>query len=151
MKDAASCFDTYGQSLEDDLKVIRDWGATALVSLIDFYEMKMLGVEDLPEKTIAAGLLWLHLPIGNLGVPDEQFERKWQERIPLLRRMLGEGQRIVLHCREGNGRTGIVAARLLIETGMEASQAIRSVMKVRPGSFFLPAHEAYCLAISPAG
>jgi protein-tyrosine phosphatase len=60
-----------------------------------------------------------------------------------LRRILREGGRIVLHCRGGLGRTGLVAARLLIEFGMAPQEAIRRVRAARPGAIQTREQEDY--------
>lgn len=41
---------------------------------------------------------------------------------------------MLVHCRGGLGRAGIIAARLLIELGMEPTLAIENVRKIRPGA-----------------
>ena len=37
------------------------------------------------------------------------------------------GERVILHCYAGLGRTGMIAARLLVELGVEPEQAIAEV------------------------
>lgn len=146
MKDQASCFDLYGESLVDDLLTIRNWGAAALVTLIDDLEFKILGVREFPATVASLNLPWFHLPIRNLGIPDESFDRQWQGAGPLLCKLLREGERVVVHCKEGIGRAGIIAARLLIEMGTPAEKAISLVQRARPGSLQLYSHERYCLS-----
>ena len=51
------------RDLELDLQVVRDWGAQALVSLIENYEFELLGVPELPEMTGNFGIRWFHLPL----------------------------------------------------------------------------------------
>ena len=41
---------------------------------------------------------------------------------------------VLVHCRGGLGRAGTIAARLLIELGVEPAKAIEDVRAVRPGS-----------------
>src|SRR5689334_22882822 len=117
MKDEYSCFDHYGDSMTDDLLTIRNWGATALVTLLDESELHILGVNDLPRKARTLNLLWLHLPLRNLSIPDEKFDVQWSWAGPRIGQWLRNGQRIVIHCKEGIGRAGLVAARLMIEMG----------------------------------
>ena len=144
MKDEYSCLDTYNESLNDDLQTIRNWGAIALVTLLDVAELTALGVNELSRKAMSNNLIWIHLPICNLHVPDEKFEEKWLWVGPRLNQWLREGNRIAIHCKEGIGRAGVVAARLMIELGMPAAQAIKAVQKARPGSLQLHTHEKYC-------
>jgi protein-tyrosine phosphatase len=44
------------------------------------------------------------------------------------------GERILLHCAAGLGRTGTVAARLLMMSGQDADSAIKSVRAARSGT-----------------
>lgn len=121
------------RDLDLDLQVIRDWQAQALVTLIENFEFELLSVPELPEKTRAFGIRWFHLPIVDVWVPDRVFEEEWETAGEELRQILREGGRIVLHCRGGLGRTGLVAARLLIDFGMAPQEAIRRVRAARPG------------------
>jgi ADP-ribosyl-[dinitrogen reductase] hydrolase len=45
-----------------------------------------------------------------------------------------DGGRIVLHCRGGLERTGTIAARLLVEFGLDSRAAIAAVRQARPGA-----------------
>ncbi len=92
------------------------------------------GVPELPEKTVTYGIRWFHLPIVDVGIPDERFEEEWETAGKVLRRILADGGRIVLHCRGGLGRTGTIAARLLVEFGMTPREAIAKVRIARPGA-----------------
>lgn len=77
-------------------------------------------------------MAWAHLPIPDQGVPGNTFSVAWpQVRGEVLSR-LTSGCRVVLHCRGGLGRTGLVAALLLIENGIFQDEAIRAVRSVRP-------------------
>ena len=115
-----------------DMGVIVDWGASTLVSLMEDHEFPKFGVPDLGDVAEAAGLEWHWLPIRDVHAPDERFERLWTYSGHILRRKLASGERIVLHCRGGLGRTGTVAARLAIECGVAPEEALLRVRKARP-------------------
>jgi len=146
-------FDLYSESLLDDLLAIRAWGAVVVVTLLEETELHALGVRDLGKHVVALNMIWLHLPVRNMGLPDERFDKKWREVLPCLRNLLQEGQRLIIHCKEGIGRAGVVTARLLVELGVPAVEAIRLVRKARPGSLMLYSHEKYChgLDVGSAG
>ena len=63
----------------------------------------------------------------------------------VLRRRLQSGERIVLHCRGGLGRTGTIAARLAIELGETPETALRRVRAARKGTVETHEQEAYVL------
>lgn len=77
---------------------------------------------------------WHHLPIRDGSIPDELFEDLWIYSGMRLRKLLSDGQNIVIHCKGGLGRTGMIGARLLVELGLEPEVAISRVRAARPGS-----------------
>ena len=79
-------------------------------------------------------MLWFHLPIVDVSIPDERFEREWELAGQELRSILRRRLDVLVHCRGGLGRAGTIAARLLIELGMEPTKAIERVRAVRPGA-----------------
>jgi len=131
------------RDLDDDLEVIIAWGAHALVSLIEGYEFVLLDVPEFPEKVRTLGIPWFHLPIVDLNVPDNRFDEEWEIAGKELRRILADGGRILLHCRAGLGRTGTIAAQLLIEFGMDPREAIARVRQARPGAIQTRVQEEY--------
>ena len=86
---------------------------------------------------------WLLLPIRDVDVPDSLFEKKWVSEGKKLRALLTEGRNVLVHCRGGLGRSGTIAARLLIERGMEPDKAISLVRKHRPGAIETSKQEDY--------
>ena len=120
-------------------------GATSLVSLVERHELSAFGVSNLGEAAEEAGLEWHHLPIKDVHIPDERFERRWTYSGQVLRRRLQSGERIVLHCRGGLGRTGTIAARLAIELGETPETALRRVRAARKGAVETHEQEAYVL------
>jgi ADP-ribosyl-[dinitrogen reductase] hydrolase len=131
------------RDLDLDLQVILDWQAQALVTLIEEFEFDLLSVPELPKKARALGIRWFHLPIVDVSVPDRMFEEEWETAGEELRQILREGGRIVLHCRGGLGRTGTIAARLLVEFGMDPREAIQRVRVARPGAIQTREQEEY--------
>ena len=90
---------------------------------------------------------WHHLPIRDVYIPDALFEELWEESGMRLRQILSQGGRVLLHCRGGIGRTGTIAARLLVEFGASPEEAIRMVRRARPGTIETPAQEAYVMKL----
>jgi len=134
-----------GQSapLSGDIQKLRDWGARGIVTLLEDHEFELLGVTSLPEEVEALGMRWWHLPIRDMASPDEDFEVRWRRTGKELRDLLGDGFSVVLHCRGGLGRTGTIAARLLVELGSTPALAIERVRAARPGSIETRAQEKY--------
>ncbi len=113
--------------LEPDLKELSDWGANGVVSLIEEKEFRLNNVTELPRRLTEAGMWWLHLPIVDMDIPDQNFEDIWAYDGERIRHALRIGERVILHCYAGLGRTGMIAARILVEMGMDPEMAIKTV------------------------
>ena len=142
------------RDLDADVRAIGEWGAAAVVTLIEDHEFEMLGVERLSAAVRDAGMQWHHLPIPDLQVPDARFEAGWASAGVRLGNQLRDGERVLVHCRGGLGRTGMVAARLLVEfAGATPRQALDRVREARHGAVETPEQEAWVLELkapSPA-
>jgi len=140
-------FEPSTQRLEADIRTIAAWGASVLVTLMEEVELGILQIPDLPRTVADYGLRWIHLPIRNRTLPGKDFEQIWSVVGGELRDILGRGGKIVIHCQEGVGRTGLVAARLLIEMGVEPDRAMSLVRKARSGALETWPHEKYCTSL----
>jgi ADP-ribosyl-[dinitrogen reductase] hydrolase len=141
----------WDRSLDDDMKAVSDFGAAALVTLMPDSELQSLLVspDQVRRKASELGVEWFQLPIPDAGTPDQHFEHSWADAGPRLRALLKDGHNIVIHCKGGLGRTGTIAARLLIEFGMAPQMAIQSVRKARPDTIEPGVQEQYVLALTP--
>jgi ADP-ribosyl-[dinitrogen reductase] hydrolase len=140
----------WDRDLNRDLDAIRDWGATAVVTLLEPDELILLRVERLGEEVLCRNMLWFHLPIADVSIPDERFEQEWDVAGEELRSILRSDSDVLVHCRGGLGRAGTIAARLLAELGMEPATAIESVRRVRPGAIETSDQEKFVLGIGTA-
>lgn len=142
-KDRHSNTGIWERDLEADMESIRAWGTTCLVTLMEDHEFDQLGVRQLPFKAQELGLTWFHIPIRDVSIPDFRFHERWSGIGLRLMKVLFEGGRVVVHCRGGLGRSGIVAALLLIEAGMNSRSAVDMVREARPGAIETVQQEAY--------
>lgn len=124
----------WDRDLDIDLAAIRDWGAEVVATLVEQHELALLHVLSLPDAVARHGMKWVHLPIRDVSVPDRRFEETWLSVGPDLRKRVRSGGKILLHCRGGLGRSGMIAARMLVEFGMNAQNAIDAVRRARPGA-----------------
>lgn len=149
-KKGSSVFgEPWARDLGADLRTLVAWGPIALVTLMEEHELQQLGAGGLGEAAELLGLEWHHLPIQDLGAPDERFERLWTYSGHVLRAHLRAGRRIVIHCRGGRGRTGLLAARLMVELGEDPRRAVTQVRGARDGAIETPAQLAHVLAQKP--
>lgn len=124
----------WDRDLEKDLAVIRRWGTATVVTVMERHEFELLGIPEFPEVMARQPFAWHLLNIRDSDVPGPEFEYAWPTVSVELHSRLRRGERIVIHCRGGLGRTGLVAARLLIESGTPAEEAIQQVRDRRPGA-----------------
>lgn len=131
------------RNLKRDLTAIQEWGATGVVTLNEEPELESLGLGDLGSQIVEAGFWWRNLPIMDMNVPVPPFEENWQVEGQQIIASIAAGERVLLHCLAGLGRTGMIAARLLVDMGMSAEQAIVEVRRLRPRAIQTSEQEEY--------
>jgi protein-tyrosine phosphatase len=115
---------------EDLGQLAGEHGATLLVTLLTRRELDALG--GLRRSARALGMAWIHHPIPDMEPPASPAAAAGL--VALLADHLSTGRTAVVHCLAGLGRTGTVAACLLVAQGRAAGEAIAAVRSVRPGS-----------------
>lgn len=129
------CPGTMDDSVEAALNNLKSSGAKAVITLMTLEEMAIHHVEHLNAVCSELGLDWIHLPIADEGAPDALFENLWVDSKLGIHQYLDQGDGVVIHCKGGSGRTGVVAARILMERGMPMENAIEQVKHLRPKAF----------------
>jgi ADP-ribosyl-[dinitrogen reductase] hydrolase len=147
-KQASALSGPWDRDLGADLAAIADWGAVAVISLIEDHEIEALGVSSLGAEVAERHMEWIHLPIRDVSVPGVAFEHAWKLHGPGIRARLRDGFNILVHCKGGLGRAGTIAARLLVELGTTPGEAIARVRSARPGAIETGAQEAYVRSFS---
>ena len=125
---------SWDRDLDIDLDAVKNWGASLLLTLVEQNELEQLRVPGLGEAARIRNIQWLHLPIKDYHTPDNSFENDWASNGGTIRQLLRNGSDIVVHCKGGLGRAGMIAARLLVELGVPPETAIKSVRAVREGA-----------------
>ena len=142
------------RDLGADLNVIRDWGATAVLTLITDEEIRRLKVGGLERGVLDRHMEWWHLPILDGSTPGPDFEEVWTVAGEAIRDRLRLGFDVLVHCKGGLGRAGTVAARLLVELGTPPRAAIDDVRSARGDAAIenraQEAHVEGCTAQTPA-
>ncbi len=84
---------------------------TDVVCLLEAPEMRKFRVADFFPRLEEHGIAWHHFPVPD-GLPPSIAQL--EAALRLLRRMLRQGRVVLVHCYGGLGRTGVVAACLLL-------------------------------------
>lgn len=118
-----------GEWLKDEIRSWSQSGIDVVVSLLTRDEMKDLELNEEAELCRAHNISFISFSIEDLGVPASRSEAL--NLVSALERLLVEGHGIVIHCRGGIGRSGLLAASLLVSSGIEPEAAIGRVSDAR--------------------
>jgi protein-tyrosine phosphatase len=111
---------------------VADWngaGIDAVLSLLTSEEQQELGLRSEASEASRQGLEFSSFPIADLQVP--RSEAQLAKVLDEVTTKLSAGKNVVVHCRQGIGRTGLIAACLLIKSGMSPGAAVESVSAAR--------------------
>jgi len=115
--------------LEDEIKTLRQAGIDVLISLLTHSEIRELKLIAEPDLCLAEGIEYLALPVIDRQVPP--FQPATFDFLARLNDLLMQGKHLVIHCRMGIGRSALVAASLLVITGMTTDNAFEHVAEAR--------------------
>jgi protein-tyrosine phosphatase len=103
-------------------------GVDRIVSMLGQKEAKALGMGQEAQLCEDRGMAFVGYPIEDFGLPDiAPFHRF----IHTLLAQLTDGAQVAVHCRAGIGRSGMVAASVLIGSGLGVQTAIDAVSAAR--------------------
>lgn len=117
--------------LTRSIAAIVDWRPRVAVTLVEAPEFGP-ALRTFQTALAARNISWLHFPIRNYSVPAP--DAGWEALGRQLHAALDEGGRILIHCWGGLGRSGMIAARLLVERGERPDRAVAQVRAARPGA-----------------
>ncbi len=118
--------------LASDVRAIVDWKPRIVVSMTEQAEMDRYGSGNLAALLAGASIEWRPLPIRDYGEPQGSSRDAWPGLAARLHEVLDDGGAILLHCRGGQGRSGMIALRLLVERGEDTSGALARLRSARP-------------------
>ena len=132
----------WDRDLGTDLeRLAEEYHVNLLVSLMERVEYSYLGVPDLLLRAEERGMEVIHLPIPDGGAPVEPEADRYVPLIEDVVERLEKGQTVVVHCRGGQGRSGMLAASVLVALGHPAVKALEIVRGTREGAVETPEQE----------
>ncbi len=121
-------------ALETDLAIALDWDPTLVLSMTELSEMEAVGSASLGDQLRQLGIDWFHLPVRDFAGLGRAEAKAWPELASAIHDNLDAGKGVLIHCRGGQGRTGMIALRLLVERGEEPDAALKRLRTARPGA-----------------
>ena len=118
-----------GEWLDDEVIGWRADGVDTVVSLLELSEILELGLEREAELSREHGIEFISFPIPDRGLPTSLRDAATLAQTLALQ--VCEGKAVAIHCRAGIGRSSLVAAGVLICSGLRADDALRLISVAR--------------------
>jgi protein-tyrosine phosphatase len=118
-----------GDWLEDEARAWRQAGIDVVLSLLEKGEATELDLAKEPDVVESNRIRFISFPIPDRGIPVSQ-----KDALSLLATIAGfleEGQNVAIHCRQSVGRSGLIAAGLLVISGTDVDKAVEAVSAAR--------------------
>lgn len=130
------------RDMQKDLTRLREEYSThLLVTLMEREEMHKYGMESLFQELSAYAIRSLWFPIRDMSIPTSLDHT--QRCVEKILGSLENKEHVVIHCRGGHGRTGLIAACVLVEFGLTPKEAIRATRTARSGTIHNTSQEDF--------
>ena len=100
-----------------------------MVSLLTKNEESELGLSDEREIVQRSGLTFINFPIPDYSVPPSK--QATRQLVAELEEHLSHGSRVGIHCRQGIGRSSLIAACVLVTAGESAGSVFEQIGMAR--------------------
>jgi protein-tyrosine phosphatase len=118
-----------GEWLEDEIIGWQMEGVDTVVSLLEPAEISELGLENEAELSQEHGIEFISFPIQDRGLPASL--RDATTLAQAVAHQVRQGKAVAIHCRAGIGRASLIAAGVLICSGLSADDAFRLISVAR--------------------
>lgn len=118
-----------GDWLEDEVAAWKETGLDVIVSLLEADEAADLGLQQEGELSRKAGMEFISFPIVDRNIPASGIETL--ALLQRLLRLLAGGKNVGVHCRQGIGRSALIASSLLVLSGLPPELAFQRVGTAR--------------------
>src|SRR5262245_5849952 len=118
-----------GDWLDDEATAWRRAGIDVVVSLLEDDEAAQLDLVDERQAAESRAIGFISFPIPDRGVPASTEAAI--ELIGHIAAQLEAGKNVAVHCRQGIGRSGLIAAGVLMNSGLQPEKAMETVSSAR--------------------
>jgi ADP-ribosylglycohydrolase len=116
-------------------------GCTTFLLLVEDVDLDMTRAWPVLPALAAEGIEVIRHPVPDLDVPRDP--ERYRATLDAVRVRLAAGERVVVACRGGLGRTGTAVACLLVDAGLAPDEAIARTRAARPGAVECPSQETF--------
>ena len=118
-----------GEWLDDEISAWKAEGFDVVVSLLETEEQVELGLLEEAAVAHRHGIHFISFPIPDRDLPHSLTETSLL--IDRLKDLLQQNRSVVIHCRQGVGRAGMIAAGVLVSMNVDPHHALETVSKAR--------------------
>lgn len=106
------------QDMSDDIQFLQEQGFKTIVTLL----------EEPLELPDGHGFEQIHFPIVDMKTPGSPQQA--EKYCSGIMQRIAQGEKVLLHCEMGTGRTGTILACCLVHQGLNGDEAIAAARKV---------------------
>ena len=118
-----------GDWLEEEVRSWQETGLEVVVSLLTHAENTELELDREELLCQARGIQFYAYPIQDRGVPASR--KATADLVQKLETTLEAGKSVVVHCRQGIGRSSLLAALLLVSAEIDPEAALAQISQAR--------------------
>ena len=118
-----------GDWLQEEIASWHGAGIDTVLSLLTPEEEQSLDLTNEASVVKARGMNFMQLPIPDREVPGSETEVS--AALEKLNAKLSSDRNVIVHCRQGVGRSGLVAVCLLVTNGLDVKTAVKSISAAR--------------------
>lgn len=115
--------------MEEQLYDLQMAGVEVIVSLLPHSEIRELRLQDEPERCQRHQIEFIWFPIADHRVPSSL--RSAMRLIKKIVSRIQQGKGVAIHCRMGIGRSGMIAAGVLMMQQVDLETALQQLSLVR--------------------
>lgn len=105
------------------------WRPDLVLTMTEVAEMALAGIGNLGIQLMSHRIVWRHLPVPDFGVP---VALDWGAVRAQVLDVLATGGKVLVHCKGGCGRSGMMVLRLMIAAGESPDGALQRLRDLRP-------------------